>query len=480
MNSFNVVVSCLQREVSGSSFMMNISFPDGKRYNLLVDFGLFQEKKYQNLNTLMPNISVSNINAVLITHDHCDHDGRLPYLVKQGYSNPICVTPITKQYLQKSLEISVNISKQQHKKNKKKCNNGKKRSSHSELDLTSSEVLKTMEHIVPVNYRQEFRLSENVYFTFYENGHMPGAAMIFIKICFPGCENKYYLFTGDYNDKNTLFDVKPLPKELTDLPINIFVESTYGSQLSKDIQPQFADNLVNALKNGCSVIEFCLSKNRIYEPFKIIADLQKRKIISTKIPIYIDGPSLIYYFKKDCEIFKDRVVIPENVNFIDGKDDRNRILYDKSCKIIFTTSGMGSFGPAPAYIAEYIEHQNAMLHFNSYCAKDTFGERLKNVAYGQTIPFRINNCGPLIRRADIQWTAEFSGHGKFDQILKLLRPFTNIKAIFVQHGELNCQQDTKYGLIHELNLPEEDVIVMKPDVYYKFCSNSVKQLRFTK
>ena len=76
MNSFNVVVSCLQHEISGSCFLLNMSFPDKTRYNLLVDCGLFQEKKYQNLNSTLPNITPSNIDAVLITHDHCDHDGR--------------------------------------------------------------------------------------------------------------------------------------------------------------------------------------------------------------------------------------------------------------------------------------------------------------------------------------------------------------------------------------------------------------------
>lgn len=476
MNSFNVVVSCLQHEISGSCFLLNMSFPDKTRYNLLVDCGLFQEKKYQNLNSTLPNITPSNIDAVLITHDHCDHDGRLPFLVKSGYSNPIYVTKVTEQYLYKSLKISANISNPKGKKKSKSS----EQSDTNTISITPSDVESTIKHVVSADYRNEVQLSENVYFTFYENGHMPGAAIIFVKVCYPGYENKYFLFSGDYDDKNILFDVKPLPEEVTHLPINIFMESTYGTHISEEIQPCFADNLVEAINNNCTVIEFCLSKNRIYQPFKIIDYLQKSKALSTKIPIYIDGPSLIYFFKKDCEIFKNSVIIPENVHFVNDQKERDMLLNDKSCKIVFTTSGMGSFGPAPAYIAKYVTHSDAMLHFNSFCVKGTLGDRLKNVDYGQAIPFKINNCGPLIRRAEIRWTAEFSKHAKFDVIKKFLKQFTNIQSIFIQHGELKEKQDSQIALIHTLKIPEKNVIIMKPDVNYNFCNSDIKSMYFTK
>lgn len=91
MKKKNEIISYLEAfhdEVTGSSFLLTIKYPDGDSYHILIDCGLFQEPEYLRLN-YKSEIRVENIDAILITHNHIDHTGGLPKLVKLGYRNPI-------------------------------------------------------------------------------------------------------------------------------------------------------------------------------------------------------------------------------------------------------------------------------------------------------------------------------------------------------------------------------------------------------
>ena len=84
------------------------------------------------------------------------------------------------------------------------------------------------------------------------NGHLPGASIVLMQTKYRDSSNKYYeninlLFTGDYNNKNLFFDVKPVPKFVYQLPISIIQEATYGDMDSTDIEYVFEKNLLNAV-----------------------------------------------------------------------------------------------------------------------------------------------------------------------------------------------------------------------------------------
>lgn len=478
MKSFNVTVSCMQHEVTGSSFLLSASYPDGNRNNLIIDFGSFQEFQYQDLNKTLPDVSIKNIDAVFITHDHIDHDGRLPYLVRNGYEGPIYTSIITSKYLRQTLENTGNIIQRELKNKKVKINPDAK--PDQVFYFTSDDVDKTMELVKAVNFTKKMRLNENIYFTFFANGHMTGASIILIQIIYPGQDDKYFLFSGDYKKDNLLFKVDKLPEEVTKLPLNVFIESTYGSASKNDVTLCFKENISQAIKNGFTVIAYSLAKNRPIQILKELYELQKSGDIPQQLPIYLDGKSLIWYLKMDLKLFGDKVLLPNNIKLVTGKGTRERLLKDKSSKIIITTSGMGSFGPAPTYTAAYIGSSRALLQFNCYCAEGTFGDKLANVAKGQCVPFKINNIGPLTRQCDIKWTGEFSSHGKIEERLEFLKQFKNILSILIQHGSHRAQSDFQAEIIHNIDIPKDKVIIMKPGIHYQFCKKTIKKLCFTK
>src|SRR5512138_3675199 len=77
--------------VTGSSYYLQT-----KTASILVDFGVFQgNKTLEARNDKFPRIDTRKLDSVVITHAHLDHTGRLPLLVRNGYSNPIYATPAT-------------------------------------------------------------------------------------------------------------------------------------------------------------------------------------------------------------------------------------------------------------------------------------------------------------------------------------------------------------------------------------------------
>ena len=108
------------------------------------------------------------------------------------------------------------------------------------------------------------------------NGHLVGAALILVQISYPGYEDINLLFTGDYNNKNIFFDVKPIPKWILDLPLTVIQESTYGDMDSSEIRETFKENVKNRLKNDGTVLALVFSLGRAQEILYTLKCMQKR------------------------------------------------------------------------------------------------------------------------------------------------------------------------------------------------------------
>ena len=91
-------IMALNNEVTGSCTFPIIKFPDGTTKRILLDCGLFQEIEYSELNAKFP-FDPENIDHVLITHNHVDHTGRLPFLVKCGYRGDIHMSYTTSKLI---------------------------------------------------------------------------------------------------------------------------------------------------------------------------------------------------------------------------------------------------------------------------------------------------------------------------------------------------------------------------------------------
>lgn len=448
---FYVDIMALHNEVTGSCMLNVIKFPDGTTKRLLVDCGLYQEVEYSELNTRFP-FDAENIDYVVITHNHVDHTGRLPFLVKSGYRGDIHMSCSTSKLISNALSDSYKVLK-----NKAKMAN-------APLLYSDADVDETLKHVKSHKFEETIHLvnkhekNKDIKLTFFMNGHLPGAVIALIQVKYRDDSGKHYedinmLFTGDYNNKNIFFDVKPVAKWVHQLPITIIQESTYGNMDSTEIEYVFEKNVLNAIAKGKEVVIPVFSLGRAQEIMYILKMWQMQGKLSTDIPIYLDGKLAWGYTniylddgldnKEECKDF-----IPENLVFVSTPETRNTIMEDGKCKIILTTSGMGSYGPAQTYLPAYIKKPNALIHFTGYCAEGTLGRRL----YDCKTEDKVELSGLQVKKlADVQFTSEFSAHAKADELIDFLRPFENIKLLLVNHGELESKEAYANRAIDEID-----------------------------
>lgn len=416
-------IMSIHQGVTGSCNLVTVKLPNYYNIRFVVDCGLFQEEQYNKLNWTLP-FNPKNIDFCLVTHNHTDHIGRLPLMVKKGFSKNIYATETTCKFLPISLMDSYKVLKILSKRKNVKC-------LYSERDVEN-----TLRLLKPCNYNQTFKIDEYTKVTFFDNGHLLGAAVILVQIHYPGYEDINLLFTGDYNNKNTFFDVKPIPKWVLELPLTVIQESTYGDMDTNKVKKCFKENVKNCINENGTVVSLVFSLGRAQEILYELKKMQQRKELDTEIPIYLDGKLAIkytnLYIKDGLDIKEEmRDFLPENFTFVD-KSNRGAVLKDTNRKIIVTTSGMGSYGPAQTYIPEYIKRKNALIQFTGYTAEGTLGSRLKNTEIGEMV-----QVGGIIvkKQAKVEYTTEYSAHAKANEMIEFLKQFKNLKLVLVNHGE---------------------------------------------
>ena len=117
---FYVDIMAMHEEVTGSCNLAIVKFPNGETLRFVTDCGLFQERKYDELNNALP-FDPEKVDFCLITHTHVDHIGRLPYMVKKGFYRPIYVTETTNKLLPLALNDSFKVLSSVSKRKNVKC-----------------------------------------------------------------------------------------------------------------------------------------------------------------------------------------------------------------------------------------------------------------------------------------------------------------------------------------------------------------------
>lgn len=405
---FYVDIMAMHEEVTGSCNLAIVKFPNGETLRFVTDCGLFQERKYDELNNALP-FDPEKVDFCLITHTHVDHIGRLPYMVKKGFYRPIYVTETTNKLLPLALNDSFKVLSSVSKR-------------------------------------------KNVKITFLNNGHLVGAALILVQISYPEYEDINLLFTGDYNNKNMFFDVNPIPKWILELPLTVIQESTYGDMDSTEIKEIFKENIKKCIESDGTVLTLVFSLGRAQEILYELKCMQENCELDSNIPIYFDGKLAIRYtnlYIKDGLGIKPEMkdFLPQNLTFVDN-ESRSDVLKSTSKKIIVTTSGMGSYGPAQVYIPEYISRSNTLIHFTGYTAEGTMGGKLKNAETGSMV-----EVGGLIakKRANVEYTTEYSAHAKADEMIEFLKQFKNLKLVLVNHGESQTKNIFAERIVEEVD-----------------------------
>ena len=221
-------------EVTGSCTLVEAA---GHRF--LVDCGMEQGRDtYENED--LP-CAPGEIEAVLITHAHIDHSGRLPYLYKNGFRGPIFATDATTDLCDIMLEDSAHIQEQEAEwKNRKAQRSGRE---PVEPDYTVQDALAVMEQFAPQPYGKPVEVLDGVEATFTDVGHLLGSASITLRIRENG-RTETIVFSGDIGNRN-----QPMlrdPQYLTTADY-VVMESTYGNR-SHGPKPDYVGELTAVIQ----------------------------------------------------------------------------------------------------------------------------------------------------------------------------------------------------------------------------------------
>lgn len=447
--AFYCDVQALHPEVTGSCILCVVRLPDGKKFKFIVDCGLFQERKYWELNKTLP-FNANDIQFVLVTHNHVDHVGRLALLAKKGYCGKFYASEDTCRLLPPCLRDSGRILASSCK-------------AHSEAPIYEEDdidtVVTNLQQVIP---REQFKPCENVVVTAIRNNHLVGALSYLVQIKYTGFEDINILFTGDLKEQNMFLEDTSIPKWIRDLPLTIVTESTYGNERATG-KPVFRHNIIKALRRGGTVVVPVFSLGRTQEVLYVLKALQDEGKINTNIPIYLDGKLAIDYTKMYSSLnIKPSMqdFIPENLHFVEGdkKSKRREIKNDASQKIILCSSGMGTFGSAPSYIQHYIQIKNCMIHFSGYCTEGSVGRTLRDAEVGS----EVEVCGLMVeKKADVEYTDEFSGHAHENDLIDYLSCFNDIKLLAINHGEEEAKR--QFGRDVKQEVSPKDIFVLDRD-----------------
>ena len=428
---FYYTITALHPEVTGSCLFVKVHYPDGKVTHFIVDCGMFQEADYIQLNNQQLPFCSSKISFALITHNHADHNGRLPVLAKEGFKGKVYCTDFTKKVMYHSLmdDYKIMMSNAKNKKQKVMYN--------------ESDIDEVMARTEGCEYEETVYLDERIKATFLDNGHLPGAAMILVQISYYGEKSFNILFTGDYKAKSMWREIAEIPEWVKELPKDIVMESTYGYMNTSEVEYHYEEDIPQIIARGKSIVQFTYAQERAQTFLYKIKKMQDYGLIPTYLPIYIDG-SLAQFFTKVMQNYTDIDFLPKNVTLVD-KYNRPEVAMGNEQKIIITTSGMADHGPAQTYVPKLISRPDFVFYFPGYVSPSSLGYRIMHSDDG------IIKIGKDTYEiwVEIYSTGEFSSHAKCDELIDLLRKLGNIKTIMINHGQIESQYMLKDKIITE-------------------------------
>lgn len=452
------------RTVTGSCFLLRVN---GKR--ILIDCGMFQGgKNLQKRNRSSFAFAPKSIDYILITHAHIDHSGRLPKLVKDGYSGPIISTRATVDLLELMLLDSAHIQEMDAIWTNRKA----KRAGKPLIEplYTTEDAQQTLSLLSKVKYEQEIDLCDGVKLKFRDAGHILGSAFIELWATEKGVTRKF-VFSGDVGNMEQAIIRDPQFADSADV---LLVESTYGNRNHKarrDTLKELADILVKSYDEGGNIVIPAFAVGRSQEILYQLRQLyQEGRLPDYRV--YIDSPMAISateIYRKHSECFDDETVqillsgegpfhLP-NVQYTRGTEQSRAINFSKGPNIIISASGMCDAGRILHHLKHNLWRRNAHIIFVGFQAEGSMGwllingrPRVKIFREEIAVSAKIHTIGGLSAHADQRILLEWIGK------MAESKPLT-----YIVHGEeepgtaLAKKLGEEYGIKASLPLWHETV-----------------------
>jgi metallo-beta-lactamase family protein len=430
------VIGASGGEVTGSAYVVKT-----KRASILIDAGMFQGgKQSESKNRLPPSAKPNYLDAILLTHAHLDHTGRVPLLIKHGFNGPIYGTDATLELSEIILRDSARLQVADAERT-----NRKRREHHK----SAVEPLYTPEHVDPfpglvrpVEFHTPVEVAPGIVARWCEAGHMFGSGSIELTVDEDG-RKKVVIFSGDLGPLSMPI-LRPFePFKKADM---VFMESTYGDRDHKPYEQtvaEFERIVQEVVSAGGKILvpTFAIGRSQQILYHLAIMFLQKKV---KPFPVFLDSPMAIEatkVYSKHPDLFDDEMKAWQKK----GLGNATRGMYKatataaESQKLnalkgpcaILAGAGMCNAGRILHHLKHNLDKPHVHVLIVGYQGDGSLGRRLVE---GQKI-VSVHQRRITVR-AKIHTLNGFSGHAGQTELLQWLAPLAPSKPrVVLTHGE---------------------------------------------
>jgi len=379
----------------------------------------------------IPEFSIRDLDAVIVSHAHLDHCGLVPFLYKYGYRGPVyCTLPTRNIATMLQLDF-VQI-----------CEKEGRATPYSKSDVKS-----TVLHTIPLNWGKVTDIAPDIKLTLHNSGHILGSSMVHLHF---GKGGYNFVYTGDFKYQKT----RLLEKAAVKFPRveSLLIEATYGGPQDRipsrqESEKELKQILNSTIRKGGKILIPVLAVGRAQELIIVLEEFISKGIID-KVPVFLDGliseATAIHTANPDflSSDLREKILhqgknpfLSDFFTTVSSHEERLDIITGGPA-IILATSGMLIGGPSVQYLRGLAIDSDSSLVFVSYQVSGTLGSRIQR-GFREFQYVDPKGRTQLVKLNINTFTLEgFSGHSSRSQISQFLRRIQpRPKLVITDHGE---------------------------------------------